>query len=981
MPNVHDISAPAAAPLLTVERAGLAAFLLPVLRPGDAGSAVLNPGDVLLTPFFGWPLRVPLGGVETVERSKGFFWHAVRVETARKNKIVSGLSQIQAETLAGGLETAIIDWWRAYLEEQKEVLESVFGGFERFSDPVNYMRHSAFVDLKTAAAREIPNFPQKAPALLPESDMLRRLKAMQMFAQDPDGFRARVNAAFIDKELASSKNFFDTIEAHPLTPAQRKAVVTDEDRNLVVAAAGSGKTSVIAAKTAWLIKKGRRSPSDLLLLAFAKDAQREMEQRLHKRLGEAAASKVKVLTFHALGRSIISSVEDKKLPLAKAAEDDRVLTDMLKDIVFGLLRDSNISEAVLSWFQSHFAVHRSLTDFSTKREYVRYVRTHEFRTLKGEKVRSFEECEIANFLYLKGVPYIYEKPYGHKTDTSEHGPYRPDFHLPEAGIYIEHWGISKSGKTRPDINPDAYRRKMDWARETHKNNGTDLVETFSHEKKAGNLTKNLEKNLAERGVKLSAALPDDFFGILREQGRITPLIRLLAAFLRQYKRARLSIEQIHEKAAVSSEHLRAKAFLQVFGPVYEAYQKRLSEKGEIDFEDMIVRATEYVETGRYTRNHGYILVDEFQDISPDRARLLKALLDKSPDNQLFAVGDDWQSIYRFAGSDTAVMRKFSGRFGVSERIDLGETFRCADGIAAAATKFILANPEQLKKEVYSARQNDGPCISIGFPETESQDLLAAALKKIEAMRKSDARASVLVLGRYSHLKPLHLPMLKKTHPGLDLSYMTVHKSKGLEADYVVVLGLCSGGKYAFPSEIDNDPLLDIVLGAPEAHRNAEERRLFYVAVTRAKHHVFLLAEGGPESVFVKELLEGGYEVNVFGRDTEKDVSCPACVEGRMVRREKDGVFYGCSNYPFCEYTQGACLHCSEGLPVKSDKGFFCRDCGEAAKMCPKCGGGLRQRRRKKDGNPFLGCSKWPDCNYTENIPDRVPGPEPPPARI
>ena len=170
--------------------------------------------------------------------------------------------------------------------------------------------------------------------------------------------------------------------------------------------------------------------------------------------------------------------------------------------------------------------------------------------------------------------------------------------------------------------------------------------------------------------------------------------------------------------------------------------------------------------------------------------------------------------------------------------------------------------------------------------------------------------------------------------------MTVHRSKGLEADYAVVLRLCAG-KHGFPVEVADDPLLDLVMAAPEAHSNAEERRLLYVALTRARRQVFLLAEGGPPSSFVTKLIGGGYDVTVFGRPPEGDVSCPQCKEGRVERREnaRDGsIFYGCSNWPYCEHTGRPCPKCETGLPVRSGSAFRCRDCGGSIEGCPSCGG-------------------------------------------
>ena len=461
--------------------------------------------------------------------------------------------------------------------------------------------------------------------------------------------------------------------------------------------------------------------------------------------------------------------------------------------------------------------------------------------------------------------------------------------------------------------------------------------------------------------------------VLEERGRIDPLIRVLATFLQHFKGSQLSLEEVRQRARSLDDERRAAAFVTVFGPIFERYQETLARAGEVDFHDMINRATEHVEAGRYRSPFGYILVDEFQDISPARARLLKALLDNSPGSQLFAVGDDWQAIYRFGGSDIAVMREFGDRFGAFERIDLETTFRCSDRIAAVATDFVLRNRAQIRKTVRATRKSDGPAVHVGLPGDDELSLLKEALDRIsEDAARHDGTSDVLLLGRYRHLQPLNLGSLTKQYPGLRFSYMTVHRSKGLEADYAVVLGLCAG-KYGFPVEMADDPLLDLVMAAPEAHSNAEERRLLYVALTRARRQAFLLAEGGPPSPFIRELIDGQYDITVFGRPPEGDVPCPQCKEGRVERREnaRDGsIFYGCSNWPYCEHTGRPCPKCGTGLPVRSGDGFRCRDCGGSIESCSSCGGWLETRMGKF--GRFLGCSNFPECDYTRNL--RKPGP-------
>ena len=233
---------------------------------------------------------------------------------------------------------------------------------------------------------------------------------------------------------------------------------------------------------------------------------------------------------------------------------------------------------------------------------------------------------------------------------------------------------------------------------------------------------------------------------------------------------------------------------------------------------------------------------------------------------------------------------------------------------------------------------------------------------------------MLLLGRYRHLKPQNMGELQKQYSGLRLSWKTMHGSKGTEADYVVVLGLCSG-KHGFPSEIADDPLLDLVLAAPEAHTNAEERRLLYVAITRAKRQVFLLADGRVPSEFVTELIKGDYDVAVFGRPPEADIPCPRCTKGPLVRLENkrdQSTFYGCLNYPLCRYTSRPCPKCGSGLPLKSDGTYRCRDCNESIEACPTCDSWLEVRMGKY--GRFLGCSKFPDCEYTRNLGASRKGP-------
>ena len=949
-----------------VARTGLANFLLAFLRPQFANAAQVDAGVLRLEPT-AHHSEISLGAIKSVKITSGWVWRKLRIRHAGGERVVTGLSINDSKAFAEALENARADWWRVMLVSQINDIRSVSDQLAQYADPPFYLRKSVHEKLKCEATNAIKIFIGHWPRSMSNTPEIQLLRTVRDYFEDPDLFRKKANKKFVANELVRSAEFFDRFEVHPLTDEQRRAIIVDEDRNLVVAGAGSGKTSVIASKAGWLLKQGHRRSSELLLLAYAKAAQKEMKTRVHKLLGDRVGHNVTVSTFHSLGLTIIKAVDRRRPKLAKAAASNKAMIDLLKEIIDELVAEKKISEAVLTWFQDQFAPYRSQHDFKTRGAYFDYIRRFQIRTLQGDIVKSFEECKIANFLFINGISYKYEHPYEVETSTLKKGQYHPDFYLPKADIWIEHFGIDANGNTAPFVPQEQYLKSMDWKRNLHNEQGTTLVETFSYENADGTLLRNLEQKLRSRGVTLSPISPGEILASLSEQG-FNSFIELIATFLHQIKSTKLSSEAMRLRAEKLKDTKRTIAFLNVFWPIFERYQEKLKRAGEIDFHDMILKATEYVEKGRYCSPFGYILVDEFQDIAADRARLLKALVDSSPGVQLFAVGDDWQAIFRFAGSDINIMRKFSEHFGECEQHILKTTFRCVDRIAETANEFILRNPLQIPKTIQSIHQANEPRVHLGLPGEREDSKLKEALGKIaEDAKKHQKTSTVLLLGRYRHLRPDNLSSLKRQFPELRINYMTIHGSKGLEADYVVVLRLCSG-RFAFPSENADDPLLELVLPASKVYPNEEERRLFYVALTRARRHAFLLVEGGPPSCFASELIGDGYDITIFGRSTANDISCQSCVTGRIVWRtnkHRGEFFYSCSNFPYCKFKPQLCPECRKGLLVEKSEDIVCRDCDQSFEACPKCDGVLVTRKGKYGS--FLGCTSYPDCNYTRNI--------------
>ena len=367
------------------------------------------------------------------------------------------------------------------------MLRSVHDRLAGFADPPRYVDVDILRDLTRDAQAAAGGLVARWPDSLSDAPEIQMLRGILEFLEAPDGARSKANETFVANELVRSRALFDRIEARPLTDEQRKAVVVDERSNLVVAAAGSGKTSVIVAKAGWLVRRGYRKPSDLLLLAFARDARNEMEERVRSRLGAATAQSVTVRTFHSLGMAIIGDAEGKRPALARTAENDRALFDLLKGIVADLLAGGALSETLLEWFQDQFAPYRSEHEFANWGAYWNYIRRNDIRSLKADEVKSYEECEIANFLYLNGIAYEYEAAYEHETATAEKRQYKPDFFLADHGIYIEHFGLDAEGNTAPFVDREKYIEEMEWKRQIHAERGTILVETFTRERAEGRL--------------------------------------------------------------------------------------------------------------------------------------------------------------------------------------------------------------------------------------------------------------------------------------------------------------------------------------------------------------------------------------------------------------------------------------------------------------------------------------------------------------
>lgn len=906
---------------------------------------------------------IPYRDIRDLSLRRGLLGRRLVVRTAETAQTLSGLTADDARPFFDSVRREwIVDQW-CVLDEWYEANKSSIEFVESLADPLRYARHSR-VDLhRDLLSGALTDLLDRATDKLGEHPLLAKLPLLTQFTADSDNLVSQANEVFVRQERVRNQYLFETIESNPLTDEQQIAVVTDEDHNLVVAAAGSGKTSVIIAKFAHILCQGDIHPSELLVLAFNRAARDELRQRIGDKVNVPAIEEASVMTFHGLGYSIIGRATGAMPSVAKHAGETWSAAQIIREIIDDLCRDPDFERRIPEWFALHLHQYKSAFDFQTPGEYYEYLEQNRIVTLKGEPVKSFEECLIANFFSLKGVEYKYEARYEHDTADEEHRQYEPDFYLPEYGVYVEHFGIDRDGHTAPFVPEARYHEDMAWKRALHEEHETDLIETYSYQRREGTLLSSLEDALVERGISLATKSTSDLFDELRESSTYDRFSQLIAIFLGHYISNGEDRSAVIERAHEFGDAERANAFLAIFWPVCDRYRDRMAAAKEVDFEMMIRDAAELVEAGRYASSYRYILVDEFQDISVGRAKLLKALCEQSADNQLFAVGDDWQSIYRFAGSDISVMRNFGEFFGPTARSDLSTTFRCNQEIADLSSQFVTANPAQLRKDVRAIRTRESAAVFVWRHSAKAAAPLAAALQRIE---REAPLASVLVLGRYRHSRPKDWSHVTAATPGLEVAFQTVHSSKGLEADYVVVLGM-SAGMYGFPSEIEDDPLMELVLAQQERFGHAEERRLFYVAVTRAKHAVFLLAPEYGDSSFIREIEESKYPTVALGIEPAGRPHCVACKSGVLsVRTGQYGNFAGCSNYPRCASTTKVCPACSDGVvSIRGEKGI-CSKCAAEFDACPECSAGFLQARRGKFGD-FRGCSSYPACSHTRSM--------------
>ena len=677
-----------------------------------------------------------------------------------------------------------------------------------------------------------------------------------------DGLLRAHNETYIDKCLSDNAEFFNTVLKYPLDSQQRRSIVAEEDNVLVASSAGSGKTSSIIGKVRYLLDVRKVEPARILLVTFTNKAASELTERL-------AIPGLRGYTFHKYALDLTTARTGMKPSVCDNSED------VLANICREFLKDSTFRSAVVKWFGTY-------KDTRTEEERRKAEYSEEkkgelmsfFPDMDGRpvRVRSGQELAICFALSSLGVSYRYEEPYEFETADNGHSQYKPDFSIHfmdgsrERRIYLEHFGVDREGRVPEWFGGDRmtheeaqrhYTEGMAWKRALHRSHDTMLIETCSADFEDGDIKDRLRILLTERSVPLHE-LSDEYLmeTILPKDGQEEKaFIRLVSTFLCLFKTSCKDINLILDEVRHKGDK-RADFFIRnIAWPVFDRYMHYLSDNGKKDFTDLITTAM-LISGTQNQSNFDYIIIDEFQDLSVDRYRLIQMLRKGTPPAKLYCVGDDWQSIYRFSGSDLSLFTQFEEWFGPTETYKLETTYRFGSPCIGISSGFIQKNPAQITKKIRPWKDDTKTEIGLFWYKKKTYEKLVRTL-----FSNIPEGKSIMLLGRYSFDDYYLSQYFPKTHRdnrcfyqicGHEAEFLTIHKSKGLEADYVFLLQ-CNGGGLGFPCSFNDDPVLSYVLSRGDDYPAAEERRLLYVAITRARVKTFILYDSSNPSPFLNEL--------------------------------------------------------------------------------------------------------------------------------
>lgn len=674
------------------------------------------------------------------------------------------------------------------------------------------------------------------------------------------------------------------VDLSALNDRQRSAVISEEKRLLILAGAGSGKTKTLLQKLVYLIEEKNVSPSNILAITFTKNATNEMIDRLiisaddsnkyeqilfDKFISKADKDQYRqvyikkykwiesltVKTFHSLCYNVLRnygvSQFDNRFRIIgdeKRDEDDdaskhvapETVSEVFNKLIIELCEDTEyllaLKKYILDYVIDKIHVDKYQKDRSVKEG--KY-----YTTLNGDKVRSKSEQYIADWLYRHSIPYEYE-PLLNIKDFD----FRPDFYIPGANMYLEH--VSNKSYPMKD-KEEQFQNGNQLLVKTYESMMNDSA-LFNHV-----LDKIIKGRLPEKFHSTVALTYREEFNKYHED--VKDFVSQVMRITDMIKVENVSIDEIYTKSQ-QDQHERVRAFYKVAIPLVKKYNEYCVNKSYLDFNDLISTTLTLFKNqpdiiSKYQKKYQYILVDEFQDVNNIQVDLIKQLL--TDDSQLFCVGDDWQSIYGFRGSNVTYIVEFEKHFPTSQTIKLNLNYRSTQNIVGASNEVIKHNKFKVEKEITASKKSEHK-IMVFAGDNPQKNVLWCVDKVKELVEDEEVKPDeILFLYRRSKMFRNNFYEAEsyyhafKEH-GIKVQSKTIHASKGLESKVVFIIGL-SEGNGGFPDVWLEDRIYHVIKKSDHDVLLEEERRLFYVAITRAKDKLFLITEKGNESSFLREI--------------------------------------------------------------------------------------------------------------------------------
>lgn len=685
----------------------------------------------------------------------------------------------------------------------------------------------------------------------------------------------------------------------------------------VVARAGSGKTATLVNRAIFLIKHCRIDPGDILILAFNRKAVQEVRKRvligLHsdaaalldleagkrdRKAGlrsrptlsnqagneDAAVSAVAeslnarlphVMTFHALAYALVhpeQSILYDDTDKDGSQGQSRVIQQIIDDYLREPESYKNIRQIMMMHFRADWERIISGGYERSKDEFLEFRRSLPHLSLNGIHVKSHGEKVIANFLFEHGVEYNYEQNHWWSGIN-----YRPDFTVPfskDGGVVIEYFGL----KGDPDYDNMSKQKREYWIEK----DGWELIELYPEDVRDPEaLEVTLRSRLEGQGINCRRLSEEEIWTLIGERA-VDHFTKAMTTFIARCRTQMISPDELGRVVSafvgLSEVELR---FIGVAQIVYETYLDRIEETDEEDFNGLIQRAARLVDNGesvfRRKNSSGdvaalrYVFIDEFQDFTPLFNYMLEAIQRRNRSVELFCVGDDWQAINGFAGSDLRFFNEFPQRTGKVDQLYLTTNYRSARSIVEVGNalmagyghrakahredigKVFLAEldafyPTQLEKE-----KHRGDVLTPSVVRLVAKGLDKG--KDVVLLARRNGLTSYVNLGRFSgtsnqlegfllHVRD-HFPSELRNH----ITASTVHKYKGMEQKIVIALDVVEQGyPLIHPSWVFNRVLGETLEGIV-----SEERRLLYVALTRAVDELVIVTDSKNRSPFLKSL--------------------------------------------------------------------------------------------------------------------------------